>query len=1596
MTRLKKNIIKLLGGIIIVPLLIVAILAVAIYIPPVQRGLIDKATEILSAETGMDVHVGSVSLSFPIDLSVNDVVVMHGSEAEQKDTLVSIESLIAEVELLPLFSGEIMINTFEFENVTLNTGNYVSAACIRGNIERFKLRSRGIDLIGEEIRLNHASLVGADLEVGLLPDTTAADTTATSEAQWHIFVDDISIEETKLRFNTIGDSTSIGTAIKRVNINGGEFDLGKALYSLNSFCIDGGTLTYDNRFAHKTDGELDSINSNSEVGIGGFDPNHIAIDGLNIIVDSIYYCEPIARFNLRQFAMKEKCGLSVVSLGFPFRMDSTMLSISQMKLLMPDSYLEADAEVDMNIIDEANPGKFNLTMDASIGKSDMMLLLSGMSKAFRDSYPAEPIELRGNVKGNMKHIDINELTIEQQTAFKLSAEGSIDNIADLERMKADISVAGASENLPHIEALLNTDTTGSVRIPNDMTLNGAVKADGSRYNLGLTLLQDKASVDVKGFYDGSRDAYTAEINVDSLNIHDFLPNDSLYDFSAYAKAEGEGFDVFSPSTKLNCEATINEFRYGSLDVSNIKMQAVLDKGKARANIDSRNKILNGNFNMEALMSHERVDATLAADMNKVDLYTMRLTEKPLSIGICAHVDVKSDLDQSHELIGNIGDVAFITEKQTYRPAELMMSVFTDPDTIRANVETGDFNMSFNSSGGYVKLLAAADSLMAEMARQKENKEINQIALQHRLPKMRLSLKSGNENPVAGYLNHEGFSLDDLQCMLSTSPEDGLTGRFHLYSFESDSMKLDTIRLTIDNDAQSYIRLHGEMANNNRNPYMQFRGLLDAYLFERKLGADVKLYDGDDDLNFKIGAHAEMLDSGINVRLSPDRPILVNREFNLNKDNYILLKRNGKLYADVDLRDDGGMGVMLRSSSEDDPNMLQDITLSLCRFDLDSLTSQIPYVPHVTGLLNGDFRLMKDKGDNLSMVSSTSIDRMTYEKNEMGDINTDFAYLLREDGTHVVDLVLNRNQEEIAMLNGSYYSEGEGYLDAMLTMARFPLSMVNGFVPDGIIGLTGYADGDLSVKGKTSAPDVNGTLMLDSTHVISKPYGLNMRADNKPVHIEHSKLMLDKYSIYSHNDQPLTINGNLDFSNLDNMKIGLRMRANDYLLINAKKQKGSVAYGKAYVNFFAGINGTFNDLRVRGRLDVLGKTDLTYILRDSPLSTDDRMKELVTFTDFSDTTRVKTTHQPIGGMDMSLTVNVENGSRVTCALNAAQTNYITIEGGGELRMLYTPANDLQLFGRYTVNQGEMKYSLPVIPLKTFTLQKDDYVEFTGDVMNPRLNLTATEQVTAQVSSDDGSKRSVLFNCGVKISQTLNNLGLEFILDAPSDMNVKNDLAMMGAAQKSKLAVTMLSTGLYLDESNNSNFTMNSALSSFLQNEINNITNSAMGSVDINVGMDQNTDAMGQTSTDYSFKFAKRFWNNRFSLVVGGKVSGDNNNSMSTSGNDDSFIDNVSLEYRLDDTAQRNVRVFYNKDANDIFSEKVSEYGAGFMWRKKMNNLSELFKSSKKTNYMLRRTNRRPTTSPDSTLQRPTTSPDSTQVRPTNIPVPVQEPQPDETK
>ena len=59
-----------------------------------------------------------------------------------------------------------------------------------------------------------------------------------------------------------------------------------------------------------------------------------------------------------------------------------------------------------------------------------------------------------------------------------------------------------------------------------------------------------------------------------------------------------------------------------------------------------------------------------------------------------------------------------------------------------------------------------------------------------------------------------------------------------------------------------------------------------------------------------------------------------------------------------------------------------------------------------------------------------------------------------------------------------------------------------------------------------------------------------------------KLTLDEFSVYTRTDNPFRLSGTVDFADMANMMLDLRMVARNYELINASRKKNSVSMAKS--------------------------------------------------------------------------------------------------------------------------------------------------------------------------------------------------------------------------------------------------------------------------------------------------------------------------------------------------------------------------------------------------------------------------------------------------
>ncbi|WP_242357716.1 translocation/assembly module TamB domain-containing protein [Bacteroides acidifaciens] len=1502
---MKRKWIRRVSWILLTPIILFVILMVLLYVPPVQNLIRREVTAYASKATGMQIQVERIDLRFPLNLLVRGVEVI-----QQPDTLLSLESLNVRVQAWPLLKGKVEVDEVTLSRVAFNSANLIDGMEIKGVLGRFFLQSHGVDLSNETAVINATELSDTHVQM-LMNDTTTTpkDTTASAPVNWKVDLHQLKLKNVSFSMQLPADSMRMAAHIGEATIDDAQADLKNQFYGLKQFLLSGTSASYDTGAAKPVE---------------GFDASHIAVRDVSIGLDSLLYKGRDMKAVIREFTMNERSGLSVTSLtGRAFSNDS-IISVPGLKLQTPHSEIDLSAHTYWELVNIPTTGRLSANLNAYIGKEDVMLFTGGLPDSFKEAYPFRPLVIRAGTDGNLKEMQISRFTADLPGAFSLEGGGILENLVDSITRSGTIGLKMKTQNLNFLTGLSGEVPNGTLVIPDSMNLVAQVDIKGPEYKANLHLKEGQGAMNVNAALNTDTEVYKADLKIDNLQLHHFLPKDSIYELSLSAAADGRGLDVMSYRSYAKLDLALDRLHYAQYHLSNVHLTGALKGALVTANLTSDNELLKMTTDAEYNLAHSYPDGKVTVDVIRLDLHELGLMPEPMK-----------------------------------RPLAFNLSAEARQNRVFTHFISGDMKLNLSARSGVNPLISQSIRFVDVLMKQIDEKELNHAELRKALPTAVLSFSAGKENPLAYFLATKNMSYHDASMKFGMAPDWGINGKAAVHALKVDTLQLDTVFFTVKQDT-TLMKLRAGVINGPKNPQFSFSTTLTGEIRDRDAELLVDYKNGKGETGVLLGVNARPLfegqgkGNGIAFTLIPEKPIVAFQQFHFNENhNWIYLHKNMRVYANVDMWDEEGMGFRVHSMQGDTVS-LQNIDVEIRRIRLQEITSVLPYFPEVTGLFSLEAHYIQTEKD-LQLSAEASIDELTYERQRIGDIALGATWLPGEQGKQYLNAYLNHDQVEVLVADGKLLPTrtGKDSLEVNTTLEHFPLRVANAFIPDQMVTLSGDMDGNLNITGSTEQPLINGELVLDSVAVFSSQYGARFVFDNRPVQIKNNRLLFDKFAIYTTSKNPFTIDGYVDFRDMSRPMANLNMLAQNYTLLDAKRTRESLVYGKVFADFRATVKGPLDGLNMRGNVSLLGNTDVSYVLTDSPLTVQDRLGSLVTFTSFSDTTTVVRQEVPtvsLGGLDMVMMVHIDPSVRVKVDLDASNDNRIELEGGGDLSMKYTPQGDLTLTGRYTLSGGLMKYALPVIAAKEFAIDDGSYVEWTGNPMDPMLNFKATDRIRASVSEgENGGSRMVNFDVSVVVKNRLDNLSFAFDVSAPEDATVQNELTAMGAEERGKQALYIMVMKTYLGTGpigggggGFGKLNMGSALTSVLSSQINSLMGN-LKNASLSVGVEDHDDSeTGSKRTDYSFRYSQRLFNNRFQIVIGGKVSQGENATNDA----ESFIDNISLEYRLDRTGTRYIRLFYDKNYESVLEGEITETGVGIVLRKKLDKLSELFIFKKK--------------------------------------------------
>lgn len=1574
--NLISKVLRVIAAVVFALLLFIVGLVITLYSPWAQNLVRQGLNRSMDGrDGGVSLSVGSFSLRFPLTLEVGDLAMTQGP-----DTIMAAESAHADVSILPLLAGRAKIDKVELRKAVYIIGNRDSAMYLTIHADSLGLDDASVVLGDMAISLPQGGIRGGRLGLYMNPDTTPP-TKPAPPTKMSIDIGRISLDDFTYSMRMMPTIDTLSAHIRTSVLDKGRIDMLKQQIALGKFYGSGLDARYiapdsaliaregpfptaapvpDSLKSAPWVVEIDSIDFSESRALyttaglkplPGLDFGYIQVDDLDLRVLNLYNRETTVRVPL-SIKGRERCGVDLMVDG-TLDIDSVALRFKDVNLSTPASTSAAFSGLmgmgDM-MSDPSLPLELNL--DGAFAPSDLGKMFPAFALYLKGVPNAEDIMLTADVKGTTGHLDIDELTLNLNRCVSLVAEGSVENVMNPDLLGGDISLKGNIINLNSFKnIILEPATAKTINIP-PMTLHGNVSMNRGTIGGKLTAATGKGDIRLDAMLNSRKERYDADVKANQFPVIAFLPDMGVGNVTATIHADGQGFDPFVKTTDMNADFDIKSAEYQNVRYTDISGTAKISGGHADIKLESANPNLAFGITAQGNLDGKIYQWTGDVDCSNIDLYALKFAAEPSSVELMAKAeatlgptmnDIKATLD--------ISDIYYRQKTGTIGITDLLAVLNASDSLTMLNIANRDLNASFNSAMPIDSLATRFGRVGTLLEQQMGAYRLDIDTLSATLPPFALTVTGGQSNLVNDILAPSKMSV--RKFMLSVDNDAFLTLGGFAQQFKTSTMTLDSLYINGQQNGD-HLDLKAGLANDPGNMdewhKVDLKGVIEASTASLSLHQE----NVNGKTGFELGLRVKASpDSVVTLSIAPLDPIIGYHDWTVNADNFISMKVPTK-HIDANLRMQGAnSGLALFTEHVPDSTghaPQEDLVVKLTDIHISDWISFNPFAPPVKGDINADMRLNYDSGTLLGK-GSASIANLIYGKEKVADFSADFDVSASTSGkvNATADLMVNgvRTMTLRGALNDST-STSPLALD--FSMIRFPLATANPFLPAGTGRLRGMLNGSLKISGTSEKPIMNGTLDFDSTAVVLAMTGTAYSFSDTPIDVTDNIVHFNRFAITGCNSNPLLVDGTVNISDMADIRMNLSLKADNMMIVNSNRApKGADIYGKGYISLDASASGSMSIMNVNADLSVLSATNVTYVMTEAATSLSSKAdNDMVKFVNFTDSMAVATADTLVQkGMAMFLdaTLNIEEGSIVNVDLSTDGQNRIQIQSNGTLTYSMTPLNDGRLIGRLNIDKGFVRYTPPFMSEKNFQFDNNaSYVSFTGDMMNPNLNIHATDHLKANVTQAGQNSRLVNFDVLLSVTGTLNQMNVAFDLTTNDDMTVANELESMSPEQRANQAMNMLLYNIYTGPGTKGDASLaGNPLFSFLESKVNSWAANNIRGVDLSFGIDQydkTVDGSTSSTMRYSYQVSKSLFDDRFKIVVGGNYSTDANADENFSQN---LINDISFEYFLNKQRSMYLRLFRHTGYESILEGEITQTGVGFVYRRKIRRLGDMFLS-----------------------------------------------------
>lgn len=1136
----------------------------------------------------------------------------------------------------------------------------------------------------------------------------------------------------------------------------------------------------------------------------------LIIDSLNIYANVLKIENENIDADIALLRGKEHRGLDIKNLSTQFHYDPQNMSLKNMNLQTPESFVKADLFFNYELQDFSDFENL-VQVDARFDKSTIS---SNDLQVFYDGFGADQfLELKTNLKGTLNNFLLEDLSL--NGLDRSNIEGNIQVIGSFSKNPEDFKLNGDffdfNTNYYDLVNFLPGALKGKLPVNiqdfGNLNLKGQAAVTTSSLNTDVIISTQLGSADVdlnlNNFNNSANATYKGKLIFRDFNLGRLLDNDKLGKTTFNLDFDGRGLDQQNLNTQL--KGNISRIKFNNYVYKNINVIGNLRNPVFNGYFVSRDPNLQIEFNGLADVSKEINVYDFEASVEYADLNALNFVNRD-SVSV-----FKGDIIMNMK--GTNVDDAFgeILLLNTSYKNQTNLYYFDDL-TVTSSFEGEERTIKINSP----------DVINGEVRGVFKIAEVDALLLN--------SLSSIYTNYIPKTITTNQYMEFDFDIYnqivevfypeINLAPNTFIKGRVE--SDESEfKLTFRSPRIDVFDNMLEEINLQVDNTNPIYNTFFEADSVAtDFYNFSEFSFINVTqrdtLFIRSEFKGGKNNKDAFNLNLFHTINQESKSVVGIQRSDITFKENTWYLNENGnksnKIVFDNNFRDLTIDSLVLSHKNEEIrlSGKLRDSTyknfnMEFDNVDIGKITPEIDSL-RLAGTLNGKLDLLQENGAYYPNTSM-KIDSLNINENYLGNLNIEVEGNETLSNYAVNATLRKEGLESLAAIGNINVSGNQPSIDLDVNLDKLNMAAFSPLGGDVIADIRGFASGRALVSGNYKNPDFSGTLNLNGAG-LRIPY-LNIDLDFKDaaeVNLTQQQFYFNQVEIVDtkYNTSGI-LDGSITHKNFKEWFLDLNVSSNRLLVLDTEADEDALYYGTAYINGEASIKGPTDELVIDVNAATARGTTFKIPLNDTDAIGDNSFIHFLSPEEKAARLAGEAIVVPdVKGIELIFDLDITNDAEVEVVVDQTSGSTLRGRGAGNLLLEINTNGKFNMWGDFVVYEGVYNFKYAGLVQKVFTVKSGGSINWDGDPLKAQLDVSAVYSLNANPAvllENPSVNRKIPVDVVINLQGQIEQPEITFDIDFPNTSStVKSELQYRidDRASKELQALFLVTQGTFYSE------------------------------------------------------------------------------------------------------------------------------------------------------------------------------------------------------